>query len=114
MFGSWELKYEVEKSCISFFSACHGCVQTHIAMGCIVLQGKRSGLEFRYSGKVSRSSLFIALKYGEIALAKSPWEQFCMTVEQKMAQNVLKFWKNNGAFCWYDGTEKPFVGTSLL
>lgn len=29
------------------------------------------------TGKVSRSSLLLALRYGEIAVGKSTWGQFC-------------------------------------
>lgn len=88
------------------FQACHGCVQTHIAMGCAFTAGvlccklKDLGLNSdTQTGKVSRTSLFISLTYGEIAVAKSTWEEFCLTVEQKMVQNILKFWKNNGMLC---------------
>lgn len=104
MFVLWEVKCEGQKSPLLFKLVMDVCRNT--AMGCAFAAGvlcckvKDWGSNSNtQTEKLSTSHLFIAPRYGEIAVAKSTWEQFCLTVEQKMVQNVLKFWKNSGMLC---------------
>lgn len=92
------------KRVLSFSSLSWMCAETlpwaAFAAGVLCCKVKDWGLNSNtQTEKLSTSHLFIALRYGEIAVAKSTWEQFCLTVEQKMVQNVLKFWKNSGMLC---------------